>query len=292
MAAVKSASAHTYPWWLNLIPILGGLLDPLTGVFTTILRIFRPFHVPRGGDSPRRRRRGLTLILGGIEGPSQYGVSMAVGVLRSRYRGAVKIVPWNRGVPLLCWLRNLMDRRHHEVQSDRLVTRILEHQDRYPNSPVCLLAQSGGCWIVVRALEKLPAGARVRTAVLLAPSISPAYDIATAADRCESGLVSIGGPGDLFFLALGTTVFGTSDRLHTPSAGWIGWHHFSVPGFTELRWHPSWLRYGYLGNHTTTSAVRFIRQVVAPRFRDDRTSSRHGNGGSYAIPGYNSLALQ
>jgi hypothetical protein len=266
MTAVEPASPNAYPRCFNLVPILGGLIDPLTGVFTTFLRIFRPFHLPAGSSSARRRCRGLTLILGGIEGPSQYGVSMAVGVLRARYRGAVELFPWNRGVPLLCWLRNLMDRRHHEKQSDRLVARILEHQDRYPNSPVCLLAQSGGCWVVVRALEKLPAGACVRTAVLLAPSISPAYDISAAAAKCEAGLVSVGGPGDFFFLALGTTLLGTSDRLHTPSAGWIGWHHYYVDGFTEIRWHPSWLKLGYLGNHTTISSIRFIQRVIAPRF--------------------------
>jgi hypothetical protein len=209
------------------------------------------------------------LILGGIEGPSAYGLAMARGLLRARHRGAVEIFPWNRGVPLLCWLRNLMDRRHHERQSDRLVERILRHRKRYPDSPVCVLAQSGGCWVTVRALEKLPAGVRVRSAVLLAPSISPGYDISAAAAKCERGLVSVGGPGDFFFLAFGTTVFGTSDRLHTPSAGWIGWHHYYVEGFTELRWHPSWIKCGYLGNHTTTSAVRFIQQVIAPRFRAD-----------------------
>jgi hypothetical protein len=256
-----------YPLYLNLIPLFAGILEPLVALCTLLVRPFLSRRWPARSDSPRRRRRGLTLILGGIEGPSHYAIQMARGLLKAGYRGSVELFPWNRGIPFLCWFRNLTDRRHHEEQADRLVRRILEYRQQHPAVPVCILAQSGGCWITVRALERLPAGVRVWAAVLLAPSISPAYDITTASAKCENGLVSIGGPGDLFFLALATTILGTSDRVHTPAAGWIGWHHYHVPGFTEVRWHPSWLRYGYLGNHTTISAVRFIQHVVAPRFK-------------------------
>jgi hypothetical protein len=194
---------------------------------------------------------------------------MARGVLISGYRGAVIVFPWNRrgrrGVPLLCVLRNLMNRRHHERWSDRLVQAILDYHAEYPNAHLNLLAQSGGCWITLRALEKLPAGVKLQSVVWLAPSISPDRDIADAAARCQRGLVSVGGPGDLFFLGLGTALFGTSDRVHTPSAGWIGWRHHPE-GFTEVRWRPEWIRLGYVGNHTTTSAGRFVAKVVAPWF--------------------------
>jgi pimeloyl-ACP methyl ester carboxylesterase len=267
MTTAVSVVAQTYPSYWNAVPLLGGLADPLTGVFTTILRIFRRARFPTGLDSPRRRSRGLTLLLGGIEGPSQYVVNMARGLIRARHRGSIELFGWNRGLPLTCWFRNQTNTAHQETQAEKLAARITAYQERYPSAPVNLLAQSGGCWIVVRALEKLPEGSRVHRAVLLAPAMSPAYDISAAAARCSGGLYSIGGPGDFFFLALGTTLFGTSDRLHSPAAGWIGWHHFDAPGFRELRWHPAWLKYGYFGNHTTTSAPAFIERVVGPWFR-------------------------
>ncbi|MFH1417970.1 MAG: hypothetical protein ABII12_06765 [Planctomycetota bacterium] len=261
-------AAHPYPLFLNAVAVLGGIIDPLAGVFTTLLRIFWRSRLPNRADTPQRRRRGLTLILGGIEGPSRYAASMARGLLMSGYRGSVAVFPWNRrgarGIPLLYVLRNLMNRRHHERWSDRLVRTILDYRSEYPNSPVNLLAQSGGCWVTLRALEKLPAGVCVRSVVWLAPSISPARDIAAAVSRCQHGLVSFGGPGDFFFLGMGTLLLGTSDRVHTPSAGWIGWRH-RPQGFTECRWRPAWIKFGYLGNHTSTSARRFIEDFVAPQ---------------------------
>jgi hypothetical protein len=117
-----------------------------------------------------------------------------------------------------------------------------------------LLAQSGA--------DRPEAGAvtgNMWHAPFIAPSMSD-YDITYTSRRAAP---SIGGPGDFFFLGLGTTLFGTSDRVHSPSAGWIGWHHHP-PGFREVRWHPDWVRFGYFSNHTSSSAVRFVQHALAP----------------------------
>lgn len=272
-----NAPAKPYSLPLLLFPVLSGLLDPLYGVLAKITSIFWMPKPPARADTPRRRCRGLTLVLGGIEGPSQYNYEMVCAVLRSRYRGSVVRVDWNAGIPFVRSLVNLMHRRHKRHQALRLAQLIVEHHCSYPDSPVCLIAQSGGCYIVVQALEMLPEDVSVHTAVLLAPSISPGYDISVASGRCSNGLVSVGGPGDFFFLGLGTLLFGTSDRVFSPSAGWIGWHHHP-PGFIESRWHPSWIRLGYLGNHTTSSSPRFIATVLAPSFAT-RRGGLHGSSG-------------
>jgi hypothetical protein len=258
-------TTRPYGWHWSAFAILSGLVDPLMGVFVKIASIFWWPRLPAKADTPRRRKRGLLLVLGGIEGPSPYNHAMACGVLRSRYRGAVRRFGWNRGIPFLRSLVNLMSRRHHARQTARLVERIVAYKFQNPDAPISLLAQSGGCWIVLKALEQLPADLRVHSAVLIAPSMSPGYDISLAASKCAAGLTSIGGPGDFFFLGLGTTLFGTSDRVHTPSAGWIGWHHHP-PGFREVRWHPNWVRHGYFSNHTSSSAVRFVQHALAPLY--------------------------
>ncbi len=258
-------TAKPYSPLLILFAIFSCLLDPLWGVLAKITSIFWHPRPPARADTPRRRRRGLVLVLGGIEGPSQYNYDMVRALLRSRYRGSVVRVDWNAGIPFLRSLVNLISRRHKQRQSVNLARLIVEHQRAYPDSPVGLIAQSGGCYIVVRALEQLPDAVQVQTAILLAPSISPGYDITVAADRCKDGLISVGGPGDFFFLGLGTLLFGTSDRVFSPSAGWVGWHH-RPPGFVEARWHPSWVRFGYYGNHTSSSSPRFIANVLARNF--------------------------
>ena len=250
------------PIW-NAIPILTGILDPLQGVLTHVWEIFRHPRIPECADSPMRRRRGLVIIAGGIEGPSPYNHAMCMGMLRSRWRGAVVRFKWNGGIPFLRSARNLMSRAHHERQSDKLARMIVMQRIAEPDAPIHLIAQSGGCWIVIRALEKLPPGVLIQSAVLLCPSISPGCDTATAAAKCTDRMVSMGSPGDFFFLGLGTLLFGTSDRVHTPAAGWVGWHHHP-PGFIEARWHPAFLSHGYVGNHVSTSQVCFIRDVIAP----------------------------
>lgn len=263
--AISGSAERALPYhrlW-NAIPILAGLIDPFAGVLTALESAFRPFRVPASADTPARRRNGVTFILGGIEGPSRYTSAMVRGLLRSRYSGSVVLFPWNRGVPPVRFASNLMNVRRHDQMSDRLVDQILDHVSNYPESPICLLAQSGGCWIVVRALEKLPDRVDVRTAVMLSPSISPDHDLHAATAKCRRALISVGGPGDYFYLGFGTTVFGTSDRVHSPSAGWIGWHHHPER-FKELRWHPAWVRHGYLGNHVTTASVAFSERVIAP----------------------------
>lgn len=261
--SARPTPTRLYPLRWTAFAILSGLIDPLLGVFVKVASIFWWPRLPAKANTSRRRKRGLLLVLGGIEGPSPYNHAMACGVLRSGYRGAVTRFGWNRGVPFLRSLVNLTNRRHHERQTARLVTRIVNYKNQHPDAPVSLLAQSGGCWIVIKALEQLPPELGIQCAVLVAPSMSPDYDIALAASKCTNGLISIGGPGDFFFLGLGTTLFGTSDRVRTPSAGWIGWHHHPS-GFREVRWHPDWIQLGYFGNHTSSSSQAFISQIVAP----------------------------
>lgn len=270
MSLLQITGSRAYPWYHDIVPFLGGLADPLMGITSATARCFRSFSMPPTADTPRRRKRGVTFVLGGIEGPSQHSRDMGMGLLRGGYRGAVRIFPWNRCLPVVGVLRNLMSREHHERQSDTLAQLVRHHRAAYPQSHVSFIAQSGGCFVTVRTLEKLDPTDGVAHAILLAPSISPGYDIRPAAQRCSGGLYSFGGRGDYFFLGLGTMLLGTSDRVRTPSAGLVGWH-YRHEKFHEVRWHPSWTRFGYLGNHITTSCQRFIAEVIAPILRKTRT---------------------
>lgn len=262
-SAHPSEKRPYHPAW-HLVPLLGGLIDLPWGIFVKLLGIFWRPALPMRCDTPRRRRRGLTLVLGGIEGPSTFSRDIVCGILRSGYRGSVVRFDWNAGIPFWRSLVNLVSREHQARQVKRLVAAIREYKRGRPDAPVCLVAQSGGCWIVVRALEDLPDGVTVDTAILLAPSISPAYDHRKASARCSSALISVGAMGDFVFLGLGTLLLGTSDRVFTPSAGLMGWHH-RADGFRETRWHADWAKYGYIGNHTTTSAPRFMAAVIGPQ---------------------------
>lgn len=251
------------PWWL-LFLVFAGIVDPICGLACKLSLIFWRAGLPPRCNSPRRMRRGLVLVLGGIEGPSPYNRSMALGILSSRYRGAVVRLDWNDGIPFWRSIVNLMWPPHQEQQVARIVEFLSAYRRAHPDAPVHIMSQSGGTWITLRVLESLPLDFRVRSAVLIAPSVSPGYDIRAAADRCEHSLISVGSAGDYFFLGLGTTFFGTSDRKFTPSAGLLGWH-YQHSRFIDARWHPNWLRWGYLGNHTTSTSTQFVRRVLVPQ---------------------------
>lgn len=86
--------------------------------------------------------------------------------------------------------------------------------------------------------------------------------------------MSVGAAGDYFFLGLGTLLFGTSDRVFSPSAGLVGWH-YKHAGFIEARWHPAWLPLGFIGNHTTSATARFMAAVVGPWLAANINSCQH-----------------
>lgn len=252
-----------YRWYSVLFLLLSGLYDPLEGFVTKIISVFWVPTLPKRGDTPARRRRGLTLILGGIEGPSPYNAKMVLGVLRSRYRGCVVRFDWNTGPLFTRSLNNLMNSKHQTAQSRRVAEYICNYKAAHPHAPVCIIAQSGGAWIAIQALECLPEGVHVHKVVLLAAAVSRRRDIGVALTKCREGIVSIGGGGDFFFLGFGTMCFGTADRVFGRSAGLIGWQN-GPANLTQLRWRPEWVRHGFLGNHTSSGAFRFITYVVGP----------------------------
>ncbi len=259
-----SAPPHLSPF-ARLFALISAVLDPICGLLASM-----PNRIVGLGDTsrwntPRRRRRGLVVILGGIEGPSIYQRCMAAGLLRGRWRGAVVVYPWNRGIPFIRELVNLMNRARNEVESDRVVELIRDYQREYPGRPAGILAQSGGCWIATRTLEKLRDSERVRSVVLLAPCISPYHDFSNAAAHCERGFVVVRAAGDAFFLGLGTSLLGTSDRRWGPAGAWLGWSNVPT-GMIDLVWRPAWIRLRYYGNHTSSASPRFVASVIVPFF--------------------------
>jgi len=258
-------------WYYKPLAAIFGLLDPIWGAFAAIPGWAIGIGPTDRWISTRRLQRGLIIVLGGIEGPSIYQRYMAWGLLRGRWRGAIQVARWNAGPPFFRVFPNLMSRAHHERQSDAVVAIIREYRARFAGRPVGILALSGGCWITVRALEKLASHEQVRSAVLLAPAISPVHDLTRAAARCERGLGVVRGPGDWFMLGLGTTLLGTSDRRHCAAAGLRGWD--SPPQqVREVLWRPAWIRHWYQGNHTSAAAPQFIAEVVCPWFLEKSRS--------------------
>ncbi len=78
---------------------------------------------------------------------------------------------------------------------------------------------------------------------------------------------------DLFYMGLGTCLFGTVDRRWGPAAALLGFR--SPEGLSEadraayakvrqVRWRPGMVRDGHFGDHMGWSTVRFARRFLAP----------------------------
>jgi hypothetical protein len=248
---------------VQLDAILFSMLDLVVGGAFALPHYSLFAHREQRWDTPRRRRRGLALILGGIEGPSLAQHAMAAGLLRGGWRGAVQIQRWNAGVPLIRCMQNLMSARRHERESDAVVARIGEHLTANPATPVVLVTVSGGCWVAVRALEKLGAQRALAGAVLLAPAISPHYDLRAALAATRAGIVVVRSPYDFVLLGIGTILLGTSDRRFCRAAGQAGFHAKDAR-IVERVWRASDRRRGYFGSHCTAIMPNFVAREITP----------------------------
>ena len=198
----------------------------------------------------------------------------AVRQVMSERGGQMRVVPvrWAHGFGH--WYADLTDVANHEAHSRSIVEQVLEWHARYPTRPVFLVGKSGGTWIVVKALEGLPAGS-VEAVVLLAPAISPGYDLSKALRAVNRELVAFWSPLDLIVLGAGTWIFKTTDRVRSIQRG-AG----RVPrpgdarrrGAVALRVEapPGPLadrdgeRTGYLGGHVGPDSPAFLRKYVVP----------------------------
>jgi pimeloyl-ACP methyl ester carboxylesterase len=250
--------------WRGLHSLAAGLAFPLGGWWLSGLRSLR---------DPARLAHGLTVVLPGVEGWGPLNWSIARGLDDAGLPGAIIVHDWTTGFwPLFPF--HLRARRRNHRRAAELARLILDYQDRYPGRPVHLVGHSGGGAVAVWAMEALPPGHSVSTAVLLGPALSPSYRLGPALRRVKRAMWSFWSPLDLVFLAAGTFLFGTADGRHTASAGLRG---FSLPPDASaeeasLYWDrlrqrcyaPRMLGQFHWGGHFGWANRVFVAEEVAP----------------------------
>ena len=224
-----------------------------------------------------RFQDGYTLVLPGIETASFANSNIAQGLQNGGVSTAIEVHDWTTGNPafLLYHLRNF-DRNQREAQ--KLADKIVAYQDRYPGKPVYLIGHSGGGGLTLLTLEALPEDRRITAAILLAPAISPTYDLTTALSKTEAGIWNYHSPMDAILLIAGTTIAGTIDGKHTPAAGAFG---FSQPDelssenrvlydtkLHQISYDFAMATHGNLGGHFGATWHQFATDYLAPILRD------------------------
>jgi hypothetical protein len=227
------------------------------------------------GSEVRLAPRGLGIIADGIGGLDLCGISLRYALGAEKLAHAVEFVPWGHGLGR--WLADLTDVANRDSHARLVAENVRRYKSELPLDPVYLVAKSGGSGVVVKALELLDTQ-QVERAVMLAPALSPSYDLSSALRAIRLEMVVFWSPLDVFILGAGTRVFGTIDRVKSASAGLVG---FRVPAhdnkgqeydkLRQIRWQPRMAASGYLGGHFGPDNPLFLRKYVVPllRIEDD-----------------------
>lgn len=230
-------------------------------------------------DTPERREHGLVIILPGIEGPSYWNHNIARGLEEGGVRNAIQIFDWGSKVPG-GMLINIADYERNKLMAGELRDHIVQFKRRHPASNVHLIGHSGGGGIAIMAAELLPEDTRLATIILLAPALSPEYDLRPALRRVSVGIFNYYSHLDAGFLGVGTSVAGTMDRRHTPAAGAVGFTLAAARGdsdralyrkLQQIAWHRDMGGYGHMGDHMGWTQPSFVRRYLAPLLRDLNT---------------------
>ncbi len=213
----------------------------------------------------------LVLVADGCGGVDLCGFGLRYVMGGQAERRLVRVIPWGHGLGR--WHADLTDTANHRRWSEAVAAEVVAWREHHPSAQVYLVGKSGGAWIMVKALESLPEGA-VEAAVLLAPALSPGYDLAPALRAVRREVVAFWSPLDVVILGAGTWAFGTIDRVHSASAGLLGFREPSPPlgragpigpaRLRQVRWRPAMALKGYLGGHVGPDSPAFLRAYVVP----------------------------
>lgn len=215
---------------------------------------------------PSENDRAIWLLhLPGIGGKMFVDRLMTQGLLDGGLHASINIYDWtgtDRGIV------SLINVARHDQQSTVVAKMIEQQRHDHPDQPIILTSHSAGTGIAVWALEKLPDDVQVDDLVLIASALSPKHDLSRALLHVKHRAYAFNSNLDTLILAIGTTGFGTVDRVKSVSAGNI---NFCVPKdraaayakLIQIPYDADWLRFDNDGSHIGPMMRSFAKHVIA-----------------------------
>lgn len=161
-----------------------------------------------------------------------------------------------------------VDRNRKEAKN--VAAHIAKMRRDHPDARIVISAESGGTGVAVWALEDLPSDVVVDAVVLIAPALSPEYDLSAALKHVRGAMHVFTSEQDNFILAWGTERYGTIDGKHVQAAGRFGFVQPKSADATQyaklvqVPHQSTWWKYWNFGGHGGGMSPAFAKYVIAP----------------------------
>ena len=217
--------------------------------------------------APAVHQKPWLLHLPGIGGERNIDLYMTRGFQKGGFTGDLQIYDWTEhDIGLNALLA--FERNHNEA---KLIARMITDRfDSDPTAPIYLSCHSGGGGLAVWALEALPPRVRIESLVMIAPALSPGYDLSNALRHVSGKAYVLCSTEDSLVLGFGCRTMGTIDGIKTDAAGRVGFvmpigcdaHQYDK--LISVPYNPEWIRLGNTGNHIGAMDYHFSELVLAP----------------------------
>jgi pimeloyl-ACP methyl ester carboxylesterase len=209
--------------------------------------------------------------LPGIAGERNIDRGLITGLGAGGIKAEFEIYDWTGDQKGLGALQN--EDRHTE-EAKNVAERLTRRFRNNPQLPIYLTAHSAGTGIAVWALEQLPDDVKIESLVMLAPALSPQYDLSRALKHVKKKVYVFASEYDNVVLGTGTKVFGTVDGVKSEAAGLNGFIQPNDADIEEYRklcpqpYDLAWgTQYGNVGSHISCMKLSFAREYIAVLLR-------------------------
>jgi pimeloyl-ACP methyl ester carboxylesterase len=246
----------------------------LSGVLSLLLGV--PFagaaQPATGSPTTVPMAQGIVIVCDGSGDFRTLSTAMARAIGAAHAPLAVETFVWSHGYGR--YAIDHMDHCNHLAMGRILAERVLAYRRAYPCLKIYLAGHSAGNAVVLAAAEKLPPNT-VDRIVLLAPSVSPGYDLRCALASSREGIDAFVSNRDRVVLGLAMRIVGTADRQRWgPAAGQVGFRPVVCASgdaalYTRLRqhrWDPVVCWTGHEGGHYGNNRTPFVSAYVLPLF--------------------------
>jgi pimeloyl-ACP methyl ester carboxylesterase len=212
------------------------------------------------------QRPDTVVVVPGLGGDGGVYAQVVYALRDAGSRDCLKIFDWGYGWGLF-FVTISSDGLHRDTEQ-RLVEAVAQWRAEHPGSRIVLIGHSAGAGVILGTLARLGGDTTVGQIILLAPAVSPEYDLRPALKHA-SVIHVFYCRDDIFWEGIGPTIFGGYDGVHGSGAGRLG---FSLVHLTEAEkqkvvQHPyqaAWKSLDYDGGHFNSLSAPFIAKVIKP----------------------------